>query len=64
MLCDDLNGKEIQKKKRDICSRLIVKDPDAGKDWRQEEKKAAEDKMVSSITNSMRMKLSKLWEIV
>ena len=27
-------------------SRLIGKDPDAGKDWRQEEKWAAEDEMV------------------
>ena len=26
--------------------RLIWKDPDAGKDWRQEEKRAAEDEMV------------------
>ena len=30
----------------DVKSRLIGKDPDAGKDWRQEEKRAAEDKMV------------------
>ena len=27
-------------------SRLIGKDPDAGKDWRQEEKRAAEDEMI------------------
>ena len=27
-------------------SRLIGKDPDAGKDWRQKEKRVAEDKMV------------------
>ena len=27
-------------------SRLTGKDPDAGKDWRQEEKEAAEDEMV------------------
>ena len=27
-------------------SQLIRKDPDAGKDWRQEEKGATEDKMV------------------
>ena len=26
---------------------LIRKDPDAGKDWRQKEKRAAEDEMVS-----------------
>ena len=30
----------------DAKRRLIGKDPDAGKDWRQEEKGAAEDKMV------------------
>ena len=30
----------------DIKSRLIEKDPDAGKDWRQKEKGEAEDEMV------------------
>ena len=30
----------------DAKSQLIRKDPDAGKDWRQEEKGATEDKMV------------------
>ena len=30
----------------DAKSQLIGKDPDAGKDWGQEEKKAAEDEMV------------------
>ena len=30
----------------DVKSQLIGKDPDAGKDWRQEEKGVAEDKMV------------------
>ena len=30
----------------DVKSRLIGKDPDAGKDWRQEEKGMIEDKMV------------------
>ena len=30
----------------DVNSRLIRKDPDAGKDWRQKEKKAAEDEIV------------------
>ena len=30
----------------DVKSWLIVKGPDAGKDWRQEEKRAAEDEMV------------------
>ena len=30
----------------DVNSRLIGKDPDAGKDWRQNKKRAAEDEMV------------------
>ena len=30
----------------DAKSQLIVKDPDAGKDWRQEEKEMTEDEMV------------------
>ena len=40
---------------------LIWKDPEAGKDWRQEEKGTTEDEMV---TDSMDMSLSKLREIV
>ena len=42
---------------------LIRKDPDAGKDWRQEEKGMTEDEMVG-ITNSMDVSLSKLQELV
>ena len=42
----------------------IGKDPDAGKDWRQEEKGMTEDEMVDGITNSMDMSLSKLQELV
>ena len=30
----------------DVKSQLIRKDPDAGKDWRQEEKRTTEDEMV------------------
>ena len=30
----------------DVKSQLIEKDPDAGKDWRQKETRAAEDEMV------------------
>ena len=39
---------------------LIGKDPDPGKDWRQEEKGTTEDEMVYGITDSMDMSLSKL----
>ena len=34
------------------------KDPDAGKDWRQQEKWVAENEMVDSITDSMDVNLS------
>ena len=43
---------------------LIRKDPDAGKDWRQEEKGNAEDEMLDGITDLMDMSLSKLQELV
>ena len=49
---------------RDEKSRLIGKDPDAGKDWRQEEKGTTEDEMLDGITDSMEVNLSKLQEIV
>ena len=42
---------------------LLGKDPDAGKDWRQE-KGTTEDEMVDGITDSMDMSLSKLRELV
>ena len=45
----------------DVKSWLFVKDLDAGKDWKQKEKGVAKDEMVS-ITDSMDMNLSKLWE--
>ena len=48
---------------RDSRSWLIGKDPDAGKDWGQEEKGMTENEAVG-ITNSMDMSLSKLREIV
>ena len=43
---------------------LIWKDPDAGKDWRQEEKGTTEDEMVGWHIDSMDMSLSKLRELV
>ena len=42
----------------DAHSRLIRKDPDSGKDWRQEEKGMTE--RLGGITDSMDMSLSKL----
>ena len=42
-------------------SQLIGKDPDAGKDWRQEEMRM---RCLDSITNSMDMYLSKFGEMV
>ena len=47
-----------------VKSQLTGKDPDAGKDCRQEEKGMTEDAMVDSITESMDMSLSKLRELV
>ena len=47
---------------------LIWKDPDAGKDWRQEEKGMTEDEMVGrqrmTLDDSVDMNFSKLWELV
>ena len=43
---------------------LIGKDPDAGKDRRQEEKGTTEDEMVGWHHQLMDMSLSKLWELV
>ena len=43
---------------------LIRKDPDAGRDWGQEEKGTTEDEMVGCITNSIGMSSGKLQELV
>ena len=45
-------------------SRLIGKDPDAGKDWRQEEKGTTEDEMLDGIIDPTEVNLSKLQEVV
>ena len=48
----------------DAKSQLIVKDPDAGKDWGWEEKGATEERWLDCITDSMIMSLIKLRETV
>ena len=47
----------------DSKSWFIGKDPNAGRDWRQKEKRQTEDEMVRCITDSIGMNLSKIWEI-
>ena len=43
---------------------LIGKDPDAGKDWRWEEKGTTEDELLDGITDLMDVSLSRLQDLV
>ena len=48
---------------RDAKNWPIGKDPNAGKNWRQEGNETTKDDMVGGITDSMDVSLSELWEL-
>ena len=48
----------------DVNSQLIGKNPDAGKDWRQKEKRVTKDEMAEWHHQFSGYELGKLWEMV
>ena len=61
--CESLEQQGEQKLQSYAKTQLFRKDPDAGKDRRQEERGTI-GQMSGCITNSMDMSLSKLWKMV